>query len=105
TVLIEKVLDLGTMALLLFVLGQIFPELPESARYAALVSGVGLAIAVRAWRSRSPPGDWQHRWLVGSRSACRRSPELACQACSMPSWTGYRSLGSRSCWHRSSCGR
>jgi uncharacterized protein (TIRG00374 family) len=46
TVLIEKVLDVGTMALLLFLLGQIFPELPESARYAALLSGVGLAIAI-----------------------------------------------------------
>lgn len=46
TVLIEKVLDLGTMALLLFLLGQIFPDLPESARYAAIVSGIGLAIAI-----------------------------------------------------------
>lgn len=46
TVLIEKILDLGTMALLLFLLGQIFPELPDSARYAALLSGVGLLIAV-----------------------------------------------------------
>lgn len=46
TVLIEKVLDLGTMALLLFVLGLIFPDLPDSARYAAYVSGLGLAIAV-----------------------------------------------------------
>jgi glycosyltransferase 2 family protein len=35
TVLIEKVLDLGTMALLLFLLGLIFPDLPDSARYAA----------------------------------------------------------------------
>src|SRR4051794_6540074 len=46
TVLIEKVLDLGTMALLLFLLGQIFPELPDSARYAALLSGAALAVAV-----------------------------------------------------------
>lgn len=46
TVLIEKVLDLGTMALLLFLLGQVFPELPESARYAALLSGLGLAVAI-----------------------------------------------------------
>lgn len=46
TVLIEKVLDLGTMALLLFLLGQVFPQLPESVRYAALLSGVGLAIAI-----------------------------------------------------------
>jgi uncharacterized protein (TIRG00374 family) len=46
TVLIEKVLDLGTMALLLFLLGQVFPELPESARYAALLSGIALAVAV-----------------------------------------------------------
>src|SRR5581483_2515017 len=46
TVLIEKVLDVGTMALLLFLLGQIFPELPESARYAALISGIGLAVAI-----------------------------------------------------------
>ena len=46
TVLIEKVLDLGTMALLLFLLGLIFPDLPDSARYAAYLSGVGLVIAV-----------------------------------------------------------
>lgn len=46
TVLIEKVLDLGTMALLLFLLGQLFPDLPESARYAAFVSGLGLLVAV-----------------------------------------------------------
>ena len=46
TVLIEKVLDLGTMALLLFLLGLIFPDLPESARYAAYLSGIGLVIAV-----------------------------------------------------------
>jgi glycosyltransferase 2 family protein len=41
TVLIEKVLDLGTMALLLFL-----PDLPDSARYAAYLSGIGLVIAV-----------------------------------------------------------
>lgn len=46
TVLIEKVMDLGTMALLLFLLGIIFPDLPESARYAAYLSGIGLVIAV-----------------------------------------------------------
>jgi uncharacterized protein (TIRG00374 family) len=46
TVLIEKVLDLGTMALLLFLLGLIFPDLPDSARYAAYLSGLGLVIAV-----------------------------------------------------------
>jgi uncharacterized protein (TIRG00374 family) len=46
TVLIEKVMDLGTMALLLFLLGIIFPDLPESARYAAYLSGLGLVIAV-----------------------------------------------------------
>jgi uncharacterized protein (TIRG00374 family) len=46
TVLIEKVLDLGTMGLLLFLLGLIFPDLPDSARYAAYLSGVGLAVAV-----------------------------------------------------------
>src|SRR5215216_4210814 len=45
TVLIEKVLDLGTMALLLALLGLIFPDLPDSARYAALLSGIGLAVA------------------------------------------------------------
>jgi len=48
TVLIEKVLDVGTMALVLFLLGRIFPELPESARYAALLSGIGLGVAVLA---------------------------------------------------------
>jgi uncharacterized protein (TIRG00374 family) len=48
TVLIEKVLDLGTMALLLFLLALIFPDLPESARYAAYLSGVGLVVAVGA---------------------------------------------------------
>lgn len=48
TVLIEKVLDLGTMALLLFLLGLIFPDLPDSARYAAYVSGVGLMVAAGA---------------------------------------------------------
>ncbi len=46
TVLIEKVLDLGTMGLLLFLLGLIFPDLPDSARYAAYLSGVGLLVAV-----------------------------------------------------------
>jgi uncharacterized protein (TIRG00374 family) len=46
TVLIEKVLDLGTIALLLALLGLIFPDLPESARYAAYLSGIGLAIAI-----------------------------------------------------------
>ena len=46
TVLIEKVLDLGTMALLLALLGLIFPDLPDSARYAAYLSAIGLVIAV-----------------------------------------------------------
>lgn len=46
TVVIEKVLDLGTMALLLFLLGLIFPDLPDSARYAAYLSGLGLLVAV-----------------------------------------------------------
>jgi hypothetical protein len=46
TVLIEKVIDLGTMAFLLFLLGLIFPDLPESAKYAAYLSGVGLVIAI-----------------------------------------------------------
>ena len=46
TVFIEKILDLGTIALLLFVLGLVFPDLPESARYAAYVSGLGLMVAV-----------------------------------------------------------
>ncbi|MGE3270962.1 MAG: lysylphosphatidylglycerol synthase transmembrane domain-containing protein [Chloroflexota bacterium] len=46
TVLIEKVLDLGTMAVLLFVFGLILPDLPESARYAAYLSGIGLVIAI-----------------------------------------------------------
>jgi uncharacterized protein (TIRG00374 family) len=46
TVLIEKVLDLGTMGLLLFLLGLIFPDLPDSARYAAYLSGIGLVVAV-----------------------------------------------------------
>src|SRR5215212_10056355 len=46
TVLIEKVLDLGTIALLLALLGLIFPDLPESARYAAYLSGIGLVIAI-----------------------------------------------------------
>lgn len=46
TVLIEKVLDVGTMALLLFVLSLIFPELPETARYAAQLSGLGLLAAI-----------------------------------------------------------
>lgn len=45
TVLIEKVLDLGTVAFLLFILGLVFPDLPDSARYAALLSGIGLLIA------------------------------------------------------------
>jgi glycosyltransferase 2 family protein len=42
TVLIEK----GMMGLLLFLLGLIFPDLPESARYAAYLSGIGLVVAV-----------------------------------------------------------
>src|SRR5262245_56543891 len=46
TVFIEKVPDLGTIALLLFLLGLIFPDLPESARYAAYVSGIGLTVAI-----------------------------------------------------------
>jgi hypothetical protein len=46
TVLIEKVLDLGTMALVLALLGLIFRDLPESARYAAYLSGIGLAVAI-----------------------------------------------------------
>jgi glycosyltransferase 2 family protein len=46
TVLIEKVLDLGSMALLLFLLGLFFADLPDSARYAAYLSGVGLLVAV-----------------------------------------------------------
>jgi uncharacterized protein (TIRG00374 family) len=46
TVLIEKVLDLGTIALLLALLGLIFPDLPESARYAAYLSGIGLTVAI-----------------------------------------------------------
>jgi uncharacterized protein (TIRG00374 family) len=46
TVVIEKVLDLGTIALLLALLGLIFPDLPESARYAAYLSGIGLTIAI-----------------------------------------------------------
>jgi glycosyltransferase 2 family protein len=46
TVFIEKVLDLGTIALMLALLGLIFPDLPESARYAANLSGIGLTIAV-----------------------------------------------------------
>ena len=46
TVLIEKVIDLGTMGLLLFLLGMIFPDLPDSARYAAYLSGIGLVFAV-----------------------------------------------------------
>lgn len=46
TVLIEKVIDLGTMGLLLFLLGLIFPDLPDSARYAAYLSGIGLVIAI-----------------------------------------------------------
>jgi uncharacterized protein (TIRG00374 family) len=45
TVLIEKVLDLGTMALLLALLGLIFPDLPDSARYAAFLAGIGLVVA------------------------------------------------------------
>jgi len=48
TVLIEKVLDLGTMALLLFLLGLIFADLPDSARYAAYLSGIGLVVAICA---------------------------------------------------------
>jgi uncharacterized protein (TIRG00374 family) len=48
TVLIEKVLDLGTMALLLFLLGLVFPDLPDSARYAAYLSGIGLVVATGA---------------------------------------------------------
>jgi uncharacterized protein (TIRG00374 family) len=46
TVLIEKVIDLGTMAFLLFLLGLIFPDLPDSARYAAYLSGIGLVVAI-----------------------------------------------------------
>ena len=46
TVLIEKVLDLGTMALLLFLMALVFPDLPDSVRYAAYLSGVGLVVAV-----------------------------------------------------------
>jgi uncharacterized protein (TIRG00374 family) len=46
TVLIEKVLDLGTIALVLALLGVIFPDLPDSARYAAYLSGIGLVIAI-----------------------------------------------------------
>lgn len=46
TVLIEKVLDLGTIALLLALLGLIFPDLPESAKYAAYLSGIGLTVAI-----------------------------------------------------------
>jgi hypothetical protein len=34
------------MALLLALLGLIFPDLPDSARYAAYLSGVGLVIAI-----------------------------------------------------------
>jgi uncharacterized protein (TIRG00374 family) len=44
TVLIEKVFDLGTMALLLVILGFVM-QLPEWARAAAVASGVGLCIA------------------------------------------------------------
>lgn len=46
TVLIEKVIDLGTMGLLLFLLGLIFPDLPDSARIAAYLSGIGLVVAI-----------------------------------------------------------
>ena len=46
TVLIEKVLDLGTIAAVLFLLGLIFPDLPDSARYAAYLSGIGLVFAI-----------------------------------------------------------
>lgn len=46
TVFIEKVLDLGTIALILALLGVIFPDLPESARYAAYLSGIGIVVAV-----------------------------------------------------------
>jgi glycosyltransferase 2 family protein len=46
TVVIEKVLDLGTIALLLALLGLVFPDLPESARYAAYLSGIGLTVVV-----------------------------------------------------------
>lgn len=45
TVLIEKVLDLGTMALGLFALRYVI-DLPEAADWAAIVSGAGLAVAV-----------------------------------------------------------
>ena len=48
TVLIEKVVDVGTMALILYVLGLVFTQLPDSARYVALLSGAGLAIAIGA---------------------------------------------------------
>ncbi|MCC6177268.1 MAG: flippase-like domain-containing protein [Chloroflexi bacterium] len=46
TVAVEKLLDVGAMALLLFVLGQLVPDLPASARYAAGASGLGLALAI-----------------------------------------------------------
>jgi len=46
TVLIEKILDLGTIALLLALMAVIFPDLPDSARYAAYVSGIGLTVAI-----------------------------------------------------------
>ena len=45
TVLIEKVFDLGTIALLLFLLRFVMP-LPDWADAAAVVSGVGLLVAV-----------------------------------------------------------
>src|SRR5918997_2562922 len=44
TVLIEKVLDLGTMALFLFLLRFVLP-LPETANAAAWISGLGLVAA------------------------------------------------------------
>ena len=77
TVLIEKVLDLGTMALLLFLLGLIFPDLPDSARYAAYVSGVGLVIAVGGDRVRAGgAGAGDPAGGRGSRSASRRSKSI-----------------------------
>jgi uncharacterized protein (TIRG00374 family) len=45
TVLIEKVLDLGTMALFLFLLRFLLP-LPDTANAAAWISGLGLVAAV-----------------------------------------------------------
>lgn len=46
TILTEKVLDVGTMALILVLLGQIFPNLPDSARAVALMSGLGMVVAI-----------------------------------------------------------